>query len=142
LAYILARMQSRWAAVLLSAVIIASFITIVIKVLGLLLIFASNGPFNAALRWIGLVDHPVTINRHHSRRDPRLMYYTLGFAVLLFYSVIVTISRSLEEAAENPWRHRASADPPDRAAALPSRACGRRPHRLSTSAWAASRPPR
>jgi putative spermidine/putrescine transport system permease protein len=99
-AYILARMQSRWASVLLSAVIIASFITIVIKVLGLLLIFASNGPFNSALRWLGLVDHPVTIIGTIPGVVLGLMYYTLGFAVLLFYSVIVTIPRSLEDAAE------------------------------------------
>jgi putative spermidine/putrescine transport system permease protein len=99
-AYILARMQSRWASVLLSAVIIASFITIVIKVLGLLLIFASNGPFNSALRWLGLTDHPITIIGTIPGVVLGLMYYTLGFAVLLFYSVIVTIPRSLEDAAE------------------------------------------
>jgi putative spermidine/putrescine transport system permease protein len=99
-AYIIARMQSRWASVLLSAVIIASFITIVIKVLGLLLIFSSNGPFNSSLRWLGLIDRPVTIIGTIPGVILGLMYYTLGFAVLLFYSVIVTIPRSLEEAAE------------------------------------------
>jgi len=99
-AYILARMQSRWAAVLLSAVIIASFITIVIKVLGLLLIFSAEGPFNSTLKWLGLVGSPVAIIGTIPGVVLGLMYYTLGFAVLLFYSVIVTISRSMEEAAE------------------------------------------
>lgn len=99
-AYILARMRSSWASVLLSAVIIASFVTIVIKVLGLLLIFSSDGPFNSTLRWLGLTGSPVTIIGTIPGVVLGLMYYTLGFAVLLFYSVIVTISRSLEEAAE------------------------------------------
>ena len=35
LAYMLARMRSRWSLVLLSGVVVTSFITIVIKVLGL-----------------------------------------------------------------------------------------------------------
>ena len=99
-AYIIARMQSRWASVLLSAVIIASFITIVIKVLGLLLIFSSDGPFNSALKWLGVISIPITIIGTIPGVILGLMYYTLGFAVLLFYSVIVTIPRSMEEAAE------------------------------------------
>lgn len=99
-AYILARMQSRWAAILLAAIVISSFVTVVIKVLGLLLIFSSNGPLNQALMWLGVIDRPFSIIGTIPGVALGLMYYTLGFAVLLFYSVIVTVPRSLEEAAE------------------------------------------
>ena len=77
-----------------------SFVTIVIKVLGLLLIFASNGPLNRGLSWLGLSAEPITIVGTTPGAVLGLMYYTLGFAILLFYSIIVTIPRSLEEAAE------------------------------------------
>ena len=99
-AYILARMQSRWASVLLlrrhhrvvhhhrhqGAGTAAD------------LRQQRTGQFRIALA--RLVDYPVTIIGTIPGVVLGLMYYTLGFAVLLFYSVIVTIPRSLEDAAE------------------------------------------
>lgn len=99
-AYAIARMEGRTAVLLLAAVVVSSFLTIVIKVLGLLLIFAANGPLNTFLLWIGAVAQPFTIVGTIPGVVLGLIYYTLGFAILLFYSVIVTVPRSLEEAAE------------------------------------------
>jgi putative spermidine/putrescine transport system permease protein len=99
-AYILARMANRLSLLLLAAVVVSSFITIVVKVLGLMLIFGSNGPLNRLLMATGLIDQPVTIVGTIPGVVLGLMYYTLGFAVLLFYSVIATVPRALEEAAE------------------------------------------
>lgn len=99
-AYILARMRSRWSLVLLAAIIAASFITIVIKVLGLIIIFSSGGVLNRFLLAVGFVDRPVTIMGSPAGVVVGLMHFTMGFAVLLLYSVIRTIPRSLEEAAE------------------------------------------
>jgi putative spermidine/putrescine transport system permease protein len=99
-AYILARMRSRWSLVLLAAIIAASFITIVIKVLGLIIIFSSGGSLNRFLMATGLVERPLTIMGSASGVVVGLMHFTMGFAVLLLYGVIRTIPRSLEEAAE------------------------------------------
>jgi putative spermidine/putrescine transport system permease protein len=99
-AYILARMRSRWSLVLLAAIIAASFITIVIKVLGLIIIFSSGGVLNRFLLAVGFVERPVTIMGSPAGVVVGLMHFTMGFAVLLLYSVIRTIPRSLEEAAE------------------------------------------
>jgi putative spermidine/putrescine transport system permease protein len=100
MAYLIARMEGRWSMPLLAAVVASSFVTIVIKVLGLLLIFSSNGPLNKFLTGFGLTDGPVAIVGTLPGVVLGLIYYTFGFAVLLFYSLIVTIPRSLEEAAE------------------------------------------
>lgn len=99
-AYVIARMRSRWAMVLLAAVVTSSFVTIVVKVLGIILIFSNNGPFNKLMMWIGLVAEPISIIGSLSGVVIGLMYYSFGFAVLLFYSVVVTVPRSVEEAAE------------------------------------------
>jgi putative spermidine/putrescine transport system permease protein len=99
-AYILARMRSRWSLVLLAAIIAASFITIVIKVLGLIIIFSSGGVLNRFLLATGFTEQPVTIMGSPAGVVVGLMHFTMGFAVLLLYSVIRTIPRSLEEAAE------------------------------------------
>jgi putative spermidine/putrescine transport system permease protein len=99
-AYLIARMSGRVSQLLLAAVVASSFVTIVVKVLGLLLIFSSTGPLNRLLRALHLVDAPVTIVGTVPGAILGLMYYTLGFAILLFYSLVVTVPRSLEEAAE------------------------------------------
>lgn len=100
-AYVLARMRSRWGPVLLAVVVAASFVTIVIKVLGLNIIFASNGGLNRLLLELGVVSAPVTLLGSVDGVAVGLMYFTLAFLVILLYSVVLTIPRSLEEAAQN-----------------------------------------
>ena len=98
-AYVMARMRSQWSLVLLAVLVSVSMVTIVIKVLGLMIIFSPNGLLNSALISSGLLSKPVKILGTFPGVVTGLMYYSLGFAVLLFFSVITTISRSLEEAA-------------------------------------------
>lgn len=98
-AYIIARMQSRMGLVLLAAVVVSSFVSIVVKVLGLILIFSANGPFNTLLLSLGWIDEPVSIVGSVSGVVLGLIHYSLGFAVLLFYSAAITVPRSLEDAA-------------------------------------------
>jgi putative spermidine/putrescine transport system permease protein len=99
-AYAIARMGGRLSIVLIAAVVVSSFLTIVVKVLGLLLIFSSSGPLNRTLIWLGAISDPVTIVGNIPGVILGLIYYTLGFAILLFYSIVVTVPRALEEAAE------------------------------------------
>lgn len=98
-AYVIARMRSRYAMVMLSAIVISTFITIVIKVFGLIIIFSADGWLNRVLLGSGLIDQPFTIMGKVSGVVVGLMHFSLGFAVLMLYSVIQTIPRSLEEAA-------------------------------------------
>lgn len=107
-AYAIARMRSRFAMVLLATVVLSSFVSVVIKALGLIVLFASQGPVNTLLLGLGLVAQPVTILGNVSGVVVGLLHYTLGFAVMLLYGVIATIPRSLEEAAQihgaSRWR--------------------------------------
>jgi putative spermidine/putrescine transport system permease protein len=99
-AYVIARTGGRLSIILIAAVVVSSFLTIVVKIVGLLLIFSSSGPLNRALAWIGAIAEPISIVGNVPGVILGLIYYTLGFAILLFYSIVVTVSRSLEEAAE------------------------------------------
>lgn len=98
-AYVIARMRSRWAMLMLAGVVVSSFVTIVIKVYGLIVIFSADGGFNKLMVAIGLLDRPYTIIGNHTGVVVGLMQFTMGFAVLLLYSVVRTIPTSLEEAA-------------------------------------------
>jgi putative spermidine/putrescine transport system permease protein len=98
-AYVLARMTSRWAMVLLAVIVLTSFISIVIKIYGLIIIFSADGMLNRLLVSLGLADQPVTIFGTRVGVVIGLTYFTFGFGVLVLYGVIRAIPRSLEEAA-------------------------------------------
>ena len=98
-AYVIARMRSRWAMIMLAGVVVSSFVTIVIKVYGLIVIFSADGGFNKLMMAIGLLDRPYTIIGNPTGVVVGLMQFTMGFSVLLLYSVVRTIPTSLEEAA-------------------------------------------
>lgn len=99
-AYILARMRSRWAPVLLATIVIASFITVVIKVLGLIIIFSATGPVNRVLMALAVVDRPIQVLGNRLGVVIGLLHYTMAFMVLVLFSLIQAIPRSLEEAAQ------------------------------------------
>lgn len=99
-AYMLARMRSAWATSLLALLIASSFVTIVIKVLGLVILFSPGGLLNACLLGLGLVDQPVSLRGTELGVVVGLMYFTMGFFILLLYGVIRTIPPSLEQAAQ------------------------------------------
>ena len=107
-AYLIARMQSKWSMILLAGIVVATFVTIVIKVFGLIIIFSADGLVNQALMGLGIVDTPYTIIGNQTGVVVGLMHFTLGFGVLLLYSVSQTIPRSLEDAAQihgaSRWR--------------------------------------
>jgi len=107
-AYLIARMRSSWSMILLAGIVVSTFITIVIKVYGLIVIFSADGLFNRVMLGIGLFDKPFSVFGNETGVVIGLMHFTLGFGVLLLYSIIQTIPRSLESAAQihgaNRWR--------------------------------------
>lgn len=99
-AYILARMRSGWATTLLALLIASSFVTIVIKVLGLVILFSPGGALNAGLMALGLTREPVSLRGTEIGVVVGLIYFTVGFFVLLLYGVVRSIPTSLEQAAQ------------------------------------------
>lgn len=98
-AYVIARMRSSWGMILLSGIVVSTFITIVIKVFGIIIIFSADGWLNQFLMSTGITTEPYSIIGTQEGVVIGLMYFTLGFGVLTLYSVVQTIPTSLEEAA-------------------------------------------
>lgn len=99
IAHVLARLRSRWTTVLLSAIVLTSFITIVIQIFGLIIIFRADGPANQALLALGIIERPFSLIGTAGGVVLGLVYSSFGFAVMLMYSVARTIPVSLDEAA-------------------------------------------
>lgn len=100
-AYILARMRSRWASILLAGLVVTALVAEVIKVLGLIVIFSADGVLNRVLVGALGLPGPIRILGTMHGVVIGLLHFTLGFVVLLLFGVIQTIPRSLEEAAQS-----------------------------------------
>lgn len=107
-AYMIARMRSSWAMFLLAGIVVSTFITIVIKVYGLIVIFSADGLLNQTLLALGILSRPFSIFGNTTGVVVGLMHFTLGFGVLVLYSIIQTIPSDFEEAAQihgaSRWR--------------------------------------
>ena len=95
----LARSSSRWTTWLLSAIVTTSFISTVIQIFGLIILFRADGPINGVLSHWGLIREPFRIIGTPAGVVLGLVYASFGFAVMLMYGVIRTIPPSLDEAA-------------------------------------------
>jgi putative spermidine/putrescine transport system permease protein len=107
-AYLLARIGSgvvRWLIVLL---LISSFVSIVVKVLGLTLLLGTDGPVVAALRALSLGLWDGRLLHNDASVAIGLVQYTLPLLVMILFGVIQNIPASLEEAAlvhgASDWR--------------------------------------
>jgi putative spermidine/putrescine transport system permease protein len=99
IAHVLSRLRSKWTTVLLSLIVLTSFITIVIQIFGLIIIFRADGPVNRALLALGVIGQPFSLIGSVGGVVLGLIYSAFGFAVMLMYSVAQTIPVSLDEAA-------------------------------------------
>jgi putative spermidine/putrescine transport system permease protein len=98
-AYVLTRMRARWATLIIAAIVASALVAEVIKVLGLIVIFSADGIVNRTLVALGAASAPIKILGSITGVVLGLLHFTLGFVVLLLFSVLQTIPSSLEEAA-------------------------------------------
>ena len=99
-AYILARMRSRFVPFLLAATVLTALISLVITGLGLIIIFGADGPINAPLKSLGIIQEQIKIVGNKSGVVIGIMHFVLPFMILVLYGVFQTIPQCLEEAAQ------------------------------------------
>ena len=107
-AYTIARMTPKWAMLVLAAVVVSAFVSVAIKVLGIIILFASDGPLVMTLKELGIVSERFSVIGTLPGVIVGMTYLGVSFMVLMLFSVLQTVPRSLEEAAEvhgaNRWR--------------------------------------
>lgn len=98
-AYVLARAQSKWVSLLLGLLVASTFITPVVKDLGMIILLSQGGIVNAMLGAVGLISAPIRWLGSEAGVIIGLAHYTLPLIVLMLHTVIQTVPRSLEDAA-------------------------------------------
>jgi putative spermidine/putrescine transport system permease protein len=99
-AYALARLGNWVTTLALSLILTTSLITIVIKLMGLKFILGESGVVNSILLAAGVIATPLQLVNNQAGVVIGLVQYTLPILTLVLFSVVQTIPRYLEEAAE------------------------------------------
>ncbi len=107
LAYVLARMQSRWKNLVVMLVVLPLFVGNAVRAAGWMVAFGSKGFINAGLMGAGVISTPIEIMYTELAVIIGIAAVNLPFMVLTLSSVIEGIDRAVEEAAfslgANPW---------------------------------------
>ncbi len=105
-AYLLARSASRFVRMLILLLLVSSFVSIIVKVLGLTVLLGAQGPIARLMRFVAGTAPSMLHNE--AAVTIGLVQYSLPLLVMLLFGVIQTIPRSLEEAASvtgaSDWR--------------------------------------
>ncbi|AMJ61889.1 ABC transporter permease [Bosea sp. PAMC 26642] len=99
LAYVLARMESRFKNLLIMLVVLPLFVGNAVRAAGWMTAFGSRGALNASLMGLGLIDQPLEIMYTENAVLIGIIAVNLPFMVLTLQSVIEGIPRNVEEAA-------------------------------------------
>jgi putative spermidine/putrescine transport system permease protein len=107
-AYWLARMSSPAPRRLIILLLVSSFVSIVVKVLGLTMLLGSQGPFVTFLQFITFGLWNGSLLHNELAVAIGLVQYSLPLLIMLLFGVVQTIPKSLEEAAlvhgASDWR--------------------------------------
>jgi putrescine transport system permease protein len=108
MAYGIARAKQPWRNTLLMLVVLPFWTSFLIRVYAWKVILQGNGPLNAVLMWLGVIDEPVQILYTDFAIYLGIVYSYLPFMILPLYAALERLDLTLNEAAADlgapPWR--------------------------------------
>ena len=107
-AYTMARLPQRWANVALTLVLVPFWTSILVRTTAWFILLQREGPVNALLLALGVVDAPITMIFNRFAVYVAMVHVLLPFAILPLYSVMKGIDPAYVRAAASlgapPWR--------------------------------------
>jgi len=107
-AYYLSDSKTTWATILLVAVLLPFWISVLVRTYSWMIILGRYGVMNDLLNYLGLVDEPLRLMHNRFGVYVGMVYVMLPYAILPMLSVMQGIDRSLMRAADNlgatPWQ--------------------------------------
>ena len=100
-AYYLVRTRSRIVRILIPLIFISSFVSVVIRSLGWVIILQSGGPINQALQALNVLNVPLRLLNNEGGVVIGIVQFVLPLALLSFVGILQTIPQFFEEAARS-----------------------------------------
>ena len=107
-AYCMARASRRWKGLLMMLVIIPFWTSMLVRIFGWKILLQANGPVNAVLRGLGLIDKNIKFLGSYGSVLLAMVYCLIPFMILPCHSAVDKMDFTLVEAARDlgspPWR--------------------------------------
>lgn len=107
-AFVMARVPRRWRNALLVLVMVPFWTNFLVRTYAIMLLLRNEGLINSALRWLGIIEQPVTMLFTTFAVVLGLVYGYLPFMILPLYASIEKFDFTLVEAAQdlgaNTWQ--------------------------------------
>ena len=107
-AYCMARAPRRWKGLLMMLVIIPFWTSMLVRIFGWKILLQANGPVNAVLRSLGLIDKNIKFLGSYGSVLLAMVYCLIPFMILPCHSAVDKMDFTLVEAARDlgspPWR--------------------------------------
>ncbi len=100
-AYAIARLPRRWRTVALVLVVLPFWSNFLIRTYAWIVLLNTEGPLNAALVGLGIVDSPIGLLYNRGAVVVGLLYAYLPLVILPVYAAIERLDPQLQEAARN-----------------------------------------
>lgn len=108
IAYYLSDSKTNWATVLLIAVLLPFWISVLVRTYSWMLILGRYGVINDVLMYLGLISKPLRLMHNRFGVYLGMVYVMLPYAILPMLSVMQGIDRNLIRASDNlgstPWQ--------------------------------------
>jgi putative spermidine/putrescine transport system permease protein len=108
IAYYLSSSKSNWATILLIAIVLPFWISVLVRTYAWMIILGRYGVLNSLLMSFGITDAPIPLMYNRFGVYVGMVYVMLPYAVLPMLSVMQGIDRTLLRAADNlgstPWQ--------------------------------------
>ncbi len=105
--YCMARANRRWRALLMLLVIVPFWTNALVRLYGWKILLQANGPVNAVLRALGLIDQPLRMVGSYGSVLLAMVYCLIPFMILPCHSAVDKMDWSCVEAARDlgarPW---------------------------------------
>ncbi len=98
-AYFLVRTRSKIIRFLIPLIFISSFVSVVIRSLGWVIILQSGGPINQVLQTLNILHAPLRLLNNEGGVVIGIVQFVLPLALLSFIGILQTIPQTYEEAA-------------------------------------------
>ncbi len=100
-AYVLARMRSKWKGLLVALVLAPELSGVVLRTYGWLVILENRGVINTLLQSWGVIAEPIRLVHNYTGVTIGLVHVLMPFAILALMASIQSIDPTLEQAAMN-----------------------------------------
>jgi len=98
--YLLSRLKGAWLTLAVYCVLVPFWISVLVRTFSWMLLLERNGPVNATMKWVGIIDQPLKLLFNDFAVHLGMVHVLLPYAVLPIYAAMLKVDPRLLLASD------------------------------------------